>query len=171
MDSVTFDLPTPQKSGEMAKGNASADCTYVNAPLSQLAPCAETVLVVEDERCVLSFVCQVLAGEGYKVLRADSPGGAACMVETYAEPIHLLLTDVVMPEMSGRGLAHRMSAAHPETRVLYMSGYSDDRLMGEEMLTPRTFVLHKPFSPSALARKVREVLDTNETGANAGGSA
>jgi two-component system cell cycle sensor histidine kinase/response regulator CckA len=122
---------------------------------------SETVLVVEDEQGVLSLVCNTLAAQGYKVLEAHSPLKAASILGSYAEPIHMLLTDVVMPQMSGKVLANHVAALHPGTRVLYMSGYTDDAIVRHGILEPNTFLLQKPFTPSALLQKVREVLDAD----------
>ena len=122
---------------------------------------SETVLVVEDEDGVRSLICNALAVQGYRVLEAHSPLKAASIIGNHAEPIHMLLTDVVMPQMSGKVLANHMAALHPETRVLYMSGYTDDAVARHGILEPNTFLLQKPFTPSALLQKVREVLDAN----------
>jgi len=125
---------------------------------------SETVLVVEDEHGVRSLVCNALAAQGYKVLEAYSSLRAASLMESYAEPIHMLLTDVVMPQMSGKVLANHMAALHPETRVLYMSGYTADAMVRHGILEPNTFLLQKPFTPSTLLQKVREVLDADRPG-------
>jgi YesN/AraC family two-component response regulator len=94
------------------------------------------------------------------VLEAREPGEALTIVERYAEPIHLLLTDVVMPHMSGKELAKRLITVHPEAKVLYMSGYTDNAVFLHGVLEAGTFFLQKPFVPDTLLRKVREVLDT-----------
>ena len=125
---------------------------------------SETVLVVEDEQGVRSLVCNTLAVQGYKVLEAHSSLEAASIMESYREPIQMLLTDVVMPQMSGKVLADRMPALHPEARVLFMSGYTDDAIIRNGILEPNSFLLQKPFSPSGLLQKVREVLDADPSG-------
>jgi two-component system cell cycle sensor histidine kinase/response regulator CckA len=122
---------------------------------------SETVLVVEDEEGVRSLVCNTLAGQGYKVLESDGPMGAASTMQRHAKPIHMLLTDVVMPQMSGKELADRMSVHHPEARVLFMSGYTDDAVVRHGILEANTFFLQKPFTLNALVQKVREVLDAD----------
>jgi two-component system, cell cycle sensor histidine kinase and response regulator CckA len=122
---------------------------------------SETVLVVEDEESVRSLVCKTLATQGYNVLEADGPLEAATTIKCYAQPIRLLLTDVVMPQMSGKVLAERMAAQRPEIKVLYMSGYTDDAVVRHGILEANTFFLQKPFTSSTLAQKVRDVLDTN----------
>jgi PAS domain S-box-containing protein len=122
---------------------------------------SETILVVEDEGGVRSLVCATLKSKGYKVLEARGSLEAHSLVERYAEPIHMLLTDVVMPQMSGKELAKQVSAAHAEAKVLFMSGYTDDAVVRHGILEASTSFLQKPFTPSSLARKVREVLDTS----------
>ena len=124
---------------------------------------SETVLVVEDEQGVRSLVCKTLAAQGYRVLESDGPLAAASIIKRHAQPIHMLLTDVVMPQMSGKVLANRMSVLHPETRVLYMSGYTDDAVVRDGILEANIFFLQKPFTSSALVQKVREVLDADRS--------
>ena len=126
----------------------------------ELAKGSETVLVAEDEEGVRALVGKTLESYGYKVLETREPGEALTIVEQYAEPIHLLLTDVVMPHMSGKELAKRLTTVHPEAKVLYMSGYMDNAVFRHGVLEAGTFFLQKPFVPSTLLRKVREVLDT-----------
>jgi PAS domain S-box-containing protein len=126
----------------------------------ELVKGSETVLVAEDEEGVRSLVCETLESLGYKVLEAREPGEALTIVEQYTEPIHLLLTDVVMPHMSGKELANRLATTRPEAKVLYMSGYTDNAVFIHGVLESGRFFLQKPFAPGALLRKVREVLDT-----------
>jgi two-component system, cell cycle sensor histidine kinase and response regulator CckA len=105
------------------------------------------------------LVAQMLQASGYTVLTAADPAAALELSDRHPGPIHLLLTDVVMPEMSGPELRQRLKRLRPRTRVLYMSGYTDEALGRHGVLEPRTFLLQKPFSIDALGQKVREVLD------------
>lgn len=120
----------------------------------------ETVLVVEDEDTVRSLACQVLAENGYTVLAARHGPEALSLCEHYHEPLHLLVTDVVMPQMSGHELAQHLLQLRPELKVLYISGYTDEALVYHGILEAGLFFLQKPFTPNTLAGKVREVLDT-----------
>ena len=115
--------------------------------------------MVEDEEAVRTLVRETLRLCGYKVLEAEGAETALATLEGYREPIHLLLTDLVMPQMSGKDLALRISPHHPEAAVLYMSGYTDDAIVRHGVLDANTFFLQKPFMPSVLVKKVREVLD------------
>jgi two-component system, cell cycle sensor histidine kinase and response regulator CckA len=120
---------------------------------------SETVLVAEDEQLVRLLVRKILQQAGYTVLVATGGAEALQLATQHAGPIDLLLTDVVMPEMSGRELMRQLAERRPATRVLYMSGYSDDAVAQHGVLDPGTALIQKPFTPEALARKVREVLD------------
>jgi len=120
----------------------------------------ETVLLVEDEAGVRVLVREILRQNGYTVLEATDVDHALRICQEYPEPIHLLLTDVVMPIMSGRELAERAAAIRPELKVLYMSGYTDTIVVHHGVTSRDTQFLQKPFSPKTLARKVREALDT-----------
>ena len=120
---------------------------------------SETILLVEDETHVRELVAQMLQASGYTVLTAADPAAALTLSDRHPGPIHLLLTDVVMPEMSGRELRQRLKSLRPRTRVLYMSGYTDEALGRHGVLEPGTFLLQKPFRVGALGQKVREVLD------------
>jgi PAS domain S-box-containing protein len=122
---------------------------------------SETILVVEDEEAVRSLVRGVLKANGYRVLEARQPDEALATLQQHDGPIHLVLTDVVIPQMSGRQLAERLVSLHPKTKVLYMSGYADSAVIHHGMLDAGTAFLQKPFTPGALARKVREVLDSS----------
>jgi PAS domain S-box-containing protein len=120
----------------------------------------ETVLLVEDAPSVRAVARQILERYGYTVIEA--PGGPAALDIAVRHPgtIHLLLTDVVMPEMSGRQVADRLVALRPQLRVLFISGYTDDSIVRHGVLEAGIAYLQKPFTPEGLARKVREVLDS-----------
>jgi two-component system, cell cycle sensor histidine kinase and response regulator CckA len=118
----------------------------------------ETILLVEDELVVRNIARETLELSGYKVLEAANAAEALDISEPYREKIDLLLTDVVMPGLSGRELAERLVSTRPETKVLYMSGYTGDAIVQHGVLEEATMFLEKPFAPEALALKVRGVL-------------
>jgi CheY-like chemotaxis protein len=120
----------------------------------------ETILAVEDEIEVRKLVAEILKGQGYTVIEASN-GQEAVKVsrENAGKKIHLLLTDVVMPGMSGRELAVTLGLQHPKMKVLYMSGYTDNAIVHHGVLEEGVNYIQKPFTLDALARKVREVLD------------
>jgi PAS domain S-box-containing protein len=120
---------------------------------------AETVLVVDDDAPLRRTMRRVLESRGYRVLEAESGAAALELAAGCGEPIHLLLTDVVMPRMSGPELATRMREQRPTTPVLYVSGYPDDTITHYGVLAPGATLVEKPFSVDLLARKVREALD------------
>ncbi|MFB3923638.1 MAG: CHASE3 domain-containing protein [Terriglobia bacterium] len=126
---------------------------------AQLPRGSETVLVVEDEEGVRMLIRSVLESNGYRVLEAEGAAKALELGERSNGKIHLVLTDVVMPEMGGSELAERLARLHPETKVLFMSGYTDDAIVRHGVLKSELAFLEKPFTPEALVRKVREVLD------------
>jgi two-component system, cell cycle sensor histidine kinase and response regulator CckA len=119
-----------------------------------------TILVVEDEAALLEVTHRSLEAVGYAILAAQSPAEAIQISETYEGPIHLMVTDVIMPGMSGAQLASRLSVARPEMKILFVSGYTDDTIVRHGVLEHGLAFLQKPFSPKALARKVSEVLAT-----------
>jgi signal transduction histidine kinase/ActR/RegA family two-component response regulator len=120
---------------------------------------SETILIAEDEADLRELTRIFLEGYGYKVLDANGAEQALQTAELYAEPIHLLLTDVIMPGMSGRQLAERILSKRPETKIVYMTGYTDDMVAQHKVLEPGVQLLQKPFSKSDLALKVRSTLD------------
>jgi len=120
----------------------------------------ETVLLVEDEDAVRTLAREVLRRHGYVVLEARHGVDALRVAERHTDDIHLMITDVVMPHMSGRETAERLSKVRPKMKVLFMSGYTDHALMHRE-LTPGASFLQKPFTPDNFARKVRHVLDSS----------
>jgi DNA-binding NtrC family response regulator len=121
----------------------------------------ETVLLVEDEDAVRSLVREVLRGRGYQVLEAQKSAQALEICKTHPGPIDLLVTDVVLPQISGRALAQQLGPARPEMKVLYISGYTDDKMLQHGI--PGTAFLQKPFSSDVLARTVRDMLDSKNS--------
>jgi two-component system cell cycle sensor histidine kinase/response regulator CckA len=120
---------------------------------------SETVLLAEDEEGVRRLTRLILERHGYKVLEARNGGEALLICEQYAGTIHLLVTDVVMPNLSGRQVAERLLELRPRLKVLYLSGYTDDAIVRHGVLEGDMPFLQKPFTPDALVQKVREVLD------------
>ncbi len=120
---------------------------------------SETVLEVEDEETVRKLAVRLLKKQGYRVLEAPDGGQAFILCERYTEPIHLILSDVVMPGISGRELVERLQRIHPEAKAIYMSGYTDNVILHHGILEEGLNFIQKPFTLESLARKVREVLD------------
>ena len=140
------------------------------APLAKAAGGSETILLVEDEEQVLNLVRDTLLQEGYEVLDAPSAAEARRIADTYKGPIHLLLADVVMPKEGGRELAASLASRRPSMKVLFMSGYTDQAGVDRGLPAVQSGFIQKPFTPAALSRKVREILERNgETSRSAGG--
>jgi len=136
------------------------------ASLDQPAPAVvsssgtETILLAEDSAGLRTLATRVLEPAGYTVLGAATGEEALRLLEGYEERVHLLLSDVVMPGMSGRHLAERLAQTHPGMKVLYMSGYTSDTIVQHGVLEAQVHFLNKPFTAAALLRKIREVLDS-----------
>src|SRR5207302_10222538 len=123
---------------------------------------SETILLVEDQVEVRNVTRRLLAARGYQVLVAGSGDEALRLSQQHTGPLHLLLTDVVMPGRSGGEVARLLTAARPSLKVLYLSGYTDESIVHHGVLDPGVAFLQKPFTAEALARKVREVIDATE---------
>jgi PAS domain S-box-containing protein len=150
----TFTVVLPRL--EEGAGSARPEAA---APMSVRG--SETVLLAEDEPAVRAVAREALEDHGYRVLEAANGVEALQIARDHAGPVHLLVTDMVMPQMGGRELAHRMGAVRPTTRVLFMSGYTDDAYVRQGASETTAAFLHKPFAIVAFARKVRETLDAS----------
>ncbi len=143
-------LPSVQGTAEQLKAPAG---------VQELVSGVETILLVEDEEVVREMAMEILQECGYQVLQAEDGLEALRLARQHTGEIHLMLTDVVMPKMSGRELADQITHSRPHLKVLYMSGYTDDAIVHHGVLDEGTAFLGKPFSMHALALKVREMLD------------
>ncbi len=149
---TTFKIYLPRHQGELPHP-AELDDTEI--PQSR----GETVLIVEDEASILQLARRILVRLGYKVLDANTPGQALVLAEKHRGEIHLLITDVVMPEMNGRELAGKLHRLHPDLKVLFMSGYTANVIAHHGILDEEVNFIPKPFSNRSMAVKVRETLD------------
>ena len=138
--------------------DAVAEPTSI-APESAVPGGAETILLVEDDDAMRGLTCKCLSGGGYAVLDAANGESATHDARKHSGPIHLLITDVVMPGVSGPNLATSLTASRPRMKVLYMSGYTADLVAQQGILDRHTLLLEKPFTKEALLRKVRKALD------------
>ncbi|HEV8540137.1 MAG TPA: response regulator [Nitrospiraceae bacterium] len=120
----------------------------------------ETILLVEDDHAVRILIAQTLSQIGYRVLKAADGVEAMALSESYHGPIHLLVADVIMPQMSGPELVDRLTTARPNLKILYISGHPEEAIIRHGVLEAGVQFLPKPFTPENLVRKVREVLDT-----------
>lgn len=148
----TFKIYLPRVEEEVA-------ATREEQPTSVVPKGSEAVLLVEDSAPLLELASDFLKACGYEVLVCETPPDAIRIAEEHEGPIPLLITDVVMPEMSGRSLAEKLTALRPSIRVLYMSGYTDDTILRYGAMDPGQAFLQKPFTMKDLAAKVRELLD------------
>jgi two-component system, cell cycle sensor histidine kinase and response regulator CckA len=148
---TTFKLFLPCAEGELAAAVAAPDSA---APREV----TETVLVVDDDDGVRTTTARILARAGFEVLSAASPAEAEELWTSHDGPIHLLLTDVMMPTMDGGELARRLLTSRPDARVLYTSGYTNESVVGRGLITSDTAFLAKPFTIEAVVRKAKEAL-------------
>lgn len=148
---ATFSIYLPRAEGQRASAS-------VSRPARASAKNRETILLVEDDSAVRKLVRDVLIQHGYVVLEASGGGEALRLWEEEEPAIDLLLTDVVMPQMSGRELASRLAARRPNLKVIYMSGYTDDVIAKHGILDPDVVFIQKPFTPNLLVRRLRDVL-------------
>jgi len=131
----------------------------LGAPRTEVRQGSETVLLVENAESVRNLAKELLKSSGYAVLEAESGREALRIASSFSGPIHLLLTDVIMPGMGGKQLAEQLTSLRPATRVLYMSGYSNDGIVQSGILESGALLVEKPFTREILLRKVRQVLD------------
>jgi PAS domain S-box-containing protein len=143
----------------LPRETAAATQAPAPPPPAARAVRGETILVVEDDEAVRSIARRMLARAGYRVLTAANGGEGLLACEAHPGEIHLLLTDVVMPQMGGRVFAERLARIRPGLKVLFMSGYTDDAIVRHGVLEPGTHFLGKPFTQADLLAKVRDVLD------------
>jgi CheY-like chemotaxis protein len=144
-------LPTVANAAEAAQAPAASN---------PLPKGTETILLVEDDESLRELAREILEEQGYAVLKARTGKMALELAEEHAGPIHLVMTDLVMPGMSGRELAERVTKRRLESRVLFMSGYTDDALERQGILEGNSAFVGKPFTLDGLLRKVRDVLDS-----------
>jgi PAS domain S-box-containing protein len=153
---TTFDIYFPQMQVE---DTVEEPVSRIRVPPAFVARGTETVLLAEDQEGIRDLVREFLQNSGYTVLHAVDGNEALQIADEYKHPIHLLLTDVVMPNVGGRELAQRLTQPRPQMKVLFMSGYPDHATWSSELLDDTAAVLQKPFPLDTLARKVRSLLD------------
>jgi len=146
--------------GDIAVSSDATFALYLPLGAPAASPQRETILVVDDEANIRTLVAKILRREKYNVLQADSAQEAFAVASAHGGPIHLLITDVVLPGESGRHIAERMRQALPSLKVLYISGFSDDESVRTGNFPPGSKYLQKPFALGALISKVREALET-----------
>jgi CheY-like chemotaxis protein len=152
---TTFKVYLPRAQGEAV------------SPVAQEAPSAgpgsETILFVEDDDEVREIATRILRKNGYRVLEAANGADALRVCEAEARPVDLIVTDIVMPEMGGSQLAERIRETQPDARILFTSGYTEDAAVRHSFIDPGEEFIGKPFTPSQLTQKTRDVLDATRT--------
>jgi CheY-like chemotaxis protein len=142
-----------------------ATVTIARAPAGRNTPAGdETVLLVEDESAVRVLLASVLGRAGYRLLEAPDGRAALDMAAAHGGPIHLLISDIIMPGINGSELGERLTGVRPDTKVLLISGYADNLVAEQTASMPGTAFLRKPFTPAEFLTRVREVLDDNDHG-------
>jgi DNA-binding response OmpR family regulator len=154
---TTFKIYLPRVAGTPDASSEQADSDSTSSPQA-----SATILLAEDDDQLRLLARRTLELAGYTVLDASDPLAAQQLLETHDDAIDLLITDVVMPGLSGPELASSPAARRSRTRVLYMSGYTDDAIVHHGILKSGTHFLQKPFTPHHLLRRVREVLGTED---------
>ena len=152
---TTFKVYLPRVEGEVEQAPRGRPCAVIPKG-------SETILLVEDQKELRDLVRQMLEMNGYSVVAASEGLEALEICKQHTGAIHLMLSDVVMPQMGGRELAQRLATLRPDMKVLYMSGYTSNAIVHHGILDPGTAFLQKPFTPDGLAHKVREVLDEGQ---------
>lgn len=163
---LTINEPPPVLAEDLALREALLDRVVLEGAVTS-ARGSETIFLVEDEAAVRIAARRILDRFGYHVIEAPGAEEALALAVKHPEPIHLLLTDIVMPRINGRELAKAFARLHPEVRVMFMSGYTDDEELLRDVSHAQSWYLQKPFSPDMLGRKVREALDAPPDAARA----
>ncbi len=135
----------------------------VEESVEPLSPANETILLVEDESSLRESIAEYLQQNGYRVLKANGGPQALSIIGKFEGPVDLMLTDVIMPQMSGRELAQRMAALHPDMKIVFMSGYSDNLLSSQQVLDSKNILLQKPIRLASLGKSLREILERGNT--------
>jgi PAS domain S-box-containing protein len=154
---TTFRVYLPKVDGELSAVKKSS-------PQNTLPQGTETILLVEDDEAVRNLARQILEMCGFKTLVASSGGEALLLSEQFDGEIDLMVTDMVMPQMTGQALAERFSSLRPKMTVLYMSGYTENAVGSPSVLEDANMFMQKPFMPDVFARKIREILDGSQRG-------
>ena len=149
---TTFNIYVPRVT-------APTPISFVSGLAAAIPQGMETILLVEDETLVRELAARVLRQQGYKVLDVEDGPKALQLVQHYGQDIHLLLTDVIMPQMNGKTLAEQLKTVQPELKILFTSGYTNNSITLRGVLEPGVMFIQKPFSPIDLTRKIRQVLD------------